>query len=175
MTTLESILRLENISINIFKYLNKTDAAALLTVNKVISAAVIMHQNGDYYGSYKEGWIGFAEPIFSINNSGCGIIVIGDQRKIFRYGKISIEKAIPDQYPTWSGVKQFFWRMKKRSEERRINWDFLIKERKLYEVNVTCKGNFYNANDPKERTYFLMLINEYEYPLIDYAIKNYKN
>ena len=67
------------------------------------------------------------------------------------------------------------WRMKKRSEERRINWDFLIKEKKLYEVNVTCKGNFYNANDPEERTYFLMLINEYEYPLLKYAIENYKN
>jgi hypothetical protein len=175
MTTLESILRLENTGINIFKYLNKTDASALLTVNKVISSAVIMHQNGDYYGSHKEGWIGFAEPIFSINEHNNIIIAIGDQIKIFRYGKISIEKAIPSEYSIWSGVKQFMWRMKKRSEERRINWDFLIKERGLYEVNVTCTGNFYDANDPKERTYFLMLINEYEYPLLKYAIENYKN
>jgi hypothetical protein len=54
-------------------------------------------------------------------------------------------------------------------------WDFLVKDIGLYEVNVTSKGNFYNPDDPKERTYFLMLINEYEYTLLKYAIENYKN
>ena len=174
MTTLESILGLENAGINIFSYLNKTDASSLLTVNKTISSTVITHQNGNYYDSLKEGWIGFAEPIFSIDEHNNGIIVIGDQIKIFRYGKISIEKAIPEEYSTWSGVKQFMWRMKKRSEKRILN-NFLEEDKGLYAVNVTCTGNFYDPNDPKERTYFLMLINEYEYPLVDYAIKNYKN
>lgn len=65
MTT---ILELENTCINIFSYLNKTDASALLTVSKTVSSAVITHQNGNYYGSHKEGWVGFAEPIFSIDD-----------------------------------------------------------------------------------------------------------
>jgi len=175
MTTLEDIMGSENISINICSYLNKTDASALLTVNKTVSSAVIKHQIGNYYGRVKQNWIGFAEPIFSIDEHNNGIIIIGDQVKIFRYGKISIKKAIPEEYSTLSGVKQFMWRMKKRSEERRFNWDFLTTERGLYEVNVTCTGNFYDPSDPKERTYFLMLINEYECPLLEYAINNYKN
>lgn len=64
--------------------------------------------------------------------------------------------------------------MKKRSEKRILN-NFLEEDKGLYAVNVTCTGNFYDPNDPEERTYFLMLINEYECPLLEYAIKNYKN